>query len=89
MRDGMLATHGWEATTLRVQLPSRDKLPIWRSPPYTDIGRDGGHRTQHRCHDRSRRVSGLPVIASGGVRDLVHLEQLYPRGSATAARYLA
>jgi phosphoribosylformimino-5-aminoimidazole carboxamide ribotide isomerase len=86
-RDGMLATHGWEATTrvVAVEFARRvAQLPL-AGIVYTDIGRDGmGTGLNLPATLAIGEQSGLPVIASGGVRSLDDLAAL--KRSAAASR---
>src|SRR5262249_46177471 len=78
-RDGMLATHGWGATTNAMAAAFARQvahLPL-AGIVYTDIGRDGmGTGLNIAATIELAELSGLPVIASGGVRDIAHLKQL-------------
>ena len=78
-RNGRVATHGWhtQSEQLAVEVVrARAHLPI-AAVLYTDIDRDGtevGPNIQETS--RLAREGGLPVIASGGVGTLSHLEQV-------------
>lgn len=78
-RGGVLATHGWQASTdldLRQTALALRQAGVLRAV-YTDIGRDGmlaGVDAQGSAE--LARYSGLAVIASGGVRDLEDIRWL-------------
>ena len=83
-RGGFVATHGWlsaserRAVDLVTELAS---LPI-AAVLYTDIERDGtevGPNVQETA--RLARETGVPVIASGGVGTLQHLQALSQAGA--------
>lgn len=78
-RAGKLATHGWQASTDRdvaeVGLSLR-RAGLLRAV-YTDIGRDGMLAGVDADGAASlARLTGLRVIASGGVRDLEDIRRL-------------
>jgi phosphoribosylformimino-5-aminoimidazole carboxamide ribotide isomerase len=90
-RDGLLATHGWEATTTASAALFAQHVAdlALAGIVYTDIGRDGmGTGLNIAATIEVAEVSGLPVIASGGVRDLVHLEQLARAAAASSGTIL-
>jgi phosphoribosylformimino-5-aminoimidazole carboxamide ribotide isomerase len=88
-RDGLLATHGWEATTrvVAVEFAQRvAQLPL-AGIVYTDIGRDGmGTGLNLPATLAIGEQSGLPVIASGGVRSLEDLVALKQSAAASRAK---
>jgi phosphoribosylformimino-5-aminoimidazole carboxamide ribotide isomerase len=90
-RDGLLATHGWEATTRVVAVEFAQRvahLPL-AGVVYTDIGRDGmGTGINVTATLELAERSGLPVIASGGVKDLADLEVLVRGVAASRATVL-
>ena len=78
-RDGLVAKHGWTETgelTVEQLLERFADLPL-AALLYTDIGRDGMMTGPNIEATRAlARVTGVPVLASGGVRsreDLVAL----------------
>jgi phosphoribosylformimino-5-aminoimidazole carboxamide ribotide isomerase len=90
-RDGLLATHGWEATTrvVAVEFAQRvTQLPL-AGIVYTDIGRDGmGTGLNLPATLAIGEQSGLPVIASGGVRTLEDLVALKQSAAASRAKVI-
>jgi len=90
-RDGMLATHGWESVTTASAAAFAQRvahLPL-SGIVYTDIGRDGmGTGLNIAATIELAELSGLPVIASGGVRDLAHLEALARAAAASTGTVL-
>ncbi len=90
-RDGMLATHGWEATTDRSALSVAQRaahLPL-AGIIYTDIARDGmGTGLNIAATMELAERSGLPVIASGGVHDLTDLQALSRAAAASRGTLL-
>jgi phosphoribosylformimino-5-aminoimidazole carboxamide ribotide isomerase len=87
-RDGLLATHGWEATTRVAAVDFARRvahLPL-AAIVYTDIGRDGmGTGLNLAATLAIGEQSGLPVIASGGVRSVEDLAALKQRAAASGA----
>jgi phosphoribosylformimino-5-aminoimidazole carboxamide ribotide isomerase len=85
-RDGLLATHGWEATTRVTAVEFAERvahLPL-AGIVYTDIGRDGmGTGLNVAATLQIGERSGLPMIASGGVKELADLQAL-ARGAASS-----
>jgi phosphoribosylformimino-5-aminoimidazole carboxamide ribotide isomerase len=90
-RDGMLATHGWEAVTDRSAVAFAQHvahLPL-AGIIYTDIGRDGmGTGLNIAATVELAERSGLPVIASGGVHDLGDLQALAQAAAASRGTLL-
>jgi phosphoribosylformimino-5-aminoimidazole carboxamide ribotide isomerase len=85
VRDGLVATHGWQnTTTLRVE-EVLERFADWPLAGFiiTDIGRDG-----MLCGVDARRFQPLvqrcrlPLIASGGISSLADLAQLQAAGVA-------
>lgn len=69
-RDGMVATHAWQATSgTKATDLVRELAPLGlRRVIYTDINRDGTlHEPNYGALREIAAVSGLAVIASGGV----------------------
>jgi phosphoribosylformimino-5-aminoimidazole carboxamide ribotide isomerase len=85
-RDGMLATHGWEAITERSALAFAryvSHLPL-AGIVYTDIGRDGmGSGLNIAATLELAENSGLPVIASGGVYNVEDVQALARAAAAS------
>jgi phosphoribosylformimino-5-aminoimidazole carboxamide ribotide isomerase len=78
-RDGMVATHGWQETSAleAVELGHRMHALGVRLVVYTDISRDGmlsGVNVEATA--RLGDITGLRVIASGGVADLEDIRRL-------------
>ncbi|MBK82099.1 MAG: 1-(5-phosphoribosyl)-5-[(5-phosphoribosylamino)methylideneamino]imidazole-4-carboxamide isomerase [Gammaproteobacteria bacterium] len=78
-RDGRLATAGWDETSSRTAVEFAEwagRLPI-AAIVYTDIERDGMLTGVNAAATVAlAEAAGVPVIASGGVSDLVDLEAL-------------
>jgi len=78
-RDGMVATAGWLEQSERLAVDvvkSFAHLPLY-AVLYTDIERDGTEQGPNiEQTARLGELGGVPVIASGGVGTLQHLEQL-------------
>jgi phosphoribosylformimino-5-aminoimidazole carboxamide ribotide isomerase len=78
-RQGLIATHGWQQQSRVSALETVQqlaRLPL-AAVLYTDIDRDGmevGPNVPETV--RLAREGGLPVIASGGIGVLAHLERL-------------
>lgn len=83
-RDGLVATRGWKETSAvrALDLARRlVELGVGRLI-YTDISRDGTltEPNYDAIRDLVRAVS-VPVIASGGVASLEHIERLHETGA--------
>lgn len=81
-RDGRVATHGWTATsTVDAVRFAADLAADIFAIVYTDIARDGMLRgVNAAATSRLAAVSPVPVIASGGVKDLADLRALKSLG---------
>lgn len=81
-RDGMVATAGWLDQSGRKAVDvvrELAHLPLF-AVLYTDIERDGTEQGPNIAQTaRLGELGGLPVIASGGVGTLAHLEELARR----------
>jgi len=90
-RDGMIATDGWEATSAQSAIEFARgvaHLPL-SGIVYTDIARDGmGSGLNVAATVDLAEQSGLPTIASGGVRDLEHLRELAQAAAASSGTLL-
>ena len=77
-RDGRLATHGWTATsTVDAAGFAADLAADIFAIVYTDIARDGMLRGVNVAATRRlAELSPVPVIASGGVKNLADLQAL-------------
>lgn len=78
-RDGRVAIHGWQETSEldAVELGHRMHALGVRRVVYTDISRDGMLRgVNYEATSRLGDVTGLQVIASGGVADLNDIQLL-------------
>ena len=90
-RDGMLATDGWEATSnvsavdFAIQAAEHQPFAI----VYTDIARDGmltGPNIEATV--ALAQASGVPVIASGGVKDMDNVRALVSADAASGGALL-
>jgi len=78
-REGLVATRGWiETTAVRATELATELAALGvRHVVYTDIGRDGTlHEPNYDALREMAEVSGLAVIASGGVARREHLAAL-------------
>jgi phosphoribosylformimino-5-aminoimidazole carboxamide ribotide isomerase len=90
-RDGMIATDGWEATSTQsaVEFARGVAHLALGGIVYTDIARDGmGSGLNVAATIDLAEQSGLPTIASGGVRDLEHLRELARAAAVSRARLI-
>lgn len=86
-RDGRVATHGWLETTDMDSFAFCETLRDLgvSTVIYTDISRDGGLQgTNLEAYRRLSRISGLDIVASGGITDLTELTELDAMGIAGA-----
>lgn len=86
-RDGRVATHGWLETTGMDSFAFCETLRDWgvSTVIYTDISRDGGLQgTNLDAYRRLTRISGLDIVASGGITSLTELTELEDMGAAGA-----
>ena len=84
-RDGLLATDGWEATstTLAVDFARQAADHALHAIVYTDIARDGMLSGLNVAATIGlAEAAGIPVIASGGVKNLEDLAELAQAASA-------
>ncbi len=80
-RDGRVATDGWEQTSETTAVELAQRVNGWRLAAivYTDIATDGTlagpniDATADMC-----AATDVPIVASGGVGELKHLEALKP-----------
>jgi phosphoribosylformimino-5-aminoimidazole carboxamide ribotide isomerase len=85
-RDGLIATDGWEATSTQsaVEFARGVAHLALGGIVYTDIARDGmGSGLNVTATIDLAEQSGIPTIASGGVRDLDHLRELARAAAAS------
>ncbi len=78
-RDGRVAVHGWRDLSDVAAIDLAQEMGALGVPRivYTEIGRDGMLSGVHvQATVELARASQLPVIASGGVRDLHDIEAL-------------
>jgi phosphoribosylformimino-5-aminoimidazole carboxamide ribotide isomerase len=78
-RLGKLATHGWTRDTERTAVELAEEVAAWPLATicYTDIGRDGMLLGPNIEAIRAlASVSGVPVVAAGGVTDLEDVRRL-------------
>jgi len=90
-RGGMIATDGWEATSTQsaVEFARGVAHLALAGVVYTDIARDGmGSGLNVAATIDLAEQSGLPTIASGGVRDLDHLRELSQAAAASSGTLL-
>lgn len=78
-RDGHIATHGWTQTDTMTALEMARDLTGWplAAIVYTDIACDGmltGPNVE--ATHQLAQATKVPVIASGGIGSLAHIEQL-------------
>lgn len=87
-KDGMIVTRGWQQATplTAIEVGERMREMGVVHALYTEVGRDGmlsGAAAELTA--ALAQITGLQVIASGGVKDLKHIEELLmyaPRGVA-------
>lgn len=86
-RDGLVATHGWRATsTTRAVDLARDLRALGvRLVLYTDIARDGTLGAPNYAALRELAATGLDLLASGGVASREHLAALATIPGVTGA----
>src|SRR5690606_13820731 len=78
-RDGFVATRGWTETTARRAVDVACLVDGWPLGAilYTDVAKDGMMSGPNVQATRALAEAGsVPVIASGGVRDLSHIRAL-------------
>lgn len=91
-RDGLVRTHGWQADTARTPLDIALAMRAVgvKTVVYTDIGRDGvltGVNAETTA--ALATMTGLDVIASGGVRGLEDVSRLLALGPTIAPGHIA
>ena len=82
-RDGMVAINGWEEkSSVPAEVLARQMYDLGVSSViYTDISRDGAmHGVNLPAYASLRKLSGLEIIASGGVTDLDDIRALRDLG---------
>lgn len=87
-KDGMIVTRGWQQATplTAIEVGERMREMGVVHALYTEVGRDGmlsGAAAELTA--ALAQITGLQVMASGGVKDLIHIEELLmyaPRGVA-------
>ena len=78
-RDGKLAVSGWEQTTDAAAIDVAKKVSDWplAAIVYTDIATDGTMRGPNvEATHIMAKATDVPIVASGGVGELKHLEAL-------------
>jgi len=78
-RDGKLAVSGWEQTTDAAAIDVAKKVSDWplAAIVYTDIATDGTMQGPNVDATRAMaEATDVPIVASGGVGELKHLEAL-------------
>lgn len=76
-RDGIAATHGWTQSSGERVLDLLKAFPLASAFIITDISRDGmltGPDVEGLAE--AARATSIPVVASGGVGTLAHIEEL-------------
>lgn len=82
-KSGMVATRGWTHTSERRAVDVARQVSDWPLGAilYTDVAKDGMMQGPNLEHTKALAEAGnVPVIASGGVRDLSHVRSLLPLG---------
>lgn len=82
-KEGMVATRGWTHTSERRAVDVARQVSDWPLGAilYTDVAKDGMMQGPNLSHTKALAEAGnVPVIASGGVRDLSHIRSLLPLG---------
>ena len=78
-KEGMVATRGWTETSSKRAVDIARQISDWPVAAilYTDVAKDGMLQGPNLTHTRELAEAGnVPVIASGGVGDISHVEQL-------------
>jgi phosphoribosylformimino-5-aminoimidazole carboxamide ribotide isomerase len=78
-KDGLVATRGWTHTTGKQAVEIAKQVSDWPLAAilYTDVSRDGMLQGPNLEHTRALAEAGrVPVLASGGVGTLDHIQQL-------------
>ncbi len=78
-KAGMIATRGWTNTTGRRAIDVAREVSDWPLAAilYTDVAKDGMMTGPNYEHTQALAEAGrVPVIASGGVKDLGHIQRL-------------
>jgi phosphoribosylformimino-5-aminoimidazole carboxamide ribotide isomerase len=78
-KQGLVATRGWTNTTSRRAVDIAAQVTDWPLGAilYTDVAKDGMMQGPNLDTTRALAEAGrVPVIASGGVRDLSHIQAL-------------
>ncbi len=78
-KDGVVATHGWTETSSRTAVDVAKEVTGWPLAAilYTDVARDGmlaGPNFEQTA--RLAEATDVPVIASGGVGSIEHIQKL-------------
>jgi phosphoribosylformimino-5-aminoimidazole carboxamide ribotide isomerase len=82
-KDGMVATRGWTQTTARRAVDVAAEVGDWPLAAilYTDVAKDGMLAGPNLAHTRALAQAGnVPVIASGGVGTIQHIQQVKALG---------
>jgi phosphoribosylformimino-5-aminoimidazole carboxamide ribotide isomerase len=83
-KDGMVATRGWTQTSSRRATDVAQEVSDWPLGAilYTDVARDGMMQGPNLEQTRAIAAAGrVPVIASGGVGNIQHIQQLRTVGA--------
>ncbi len=79
-KDGVVATRGWTASSGRTAMDIAREVRDWPVSAllYTDVAKDGMMEGPNfeKTSELAEAAGEVPVIASGGVKDLSHIWQL-------------
>jgi phosphoribosylformimino-5-aminoimidazole carboxamide ribotide isomerase len=78
-KEGQIATRGWTQTSTRTAVDVAAEVSDWPLGAilYTDVSKDGMLQGPNLIYTNALAKAGkVPVIASGGVGSLDHIEQL-------------
>jgi phosphoribosylformimino-5-aminoimidazole carboxamide ribotide isomerase len=79
-KDGVVATRGWTHASNKLAVEIAAEVTAWPLAAilYTDVSRDGMLQGPNFEHTKRLAEAGaVPVIASGGVGNMGHLQQLH------------
>ena len=78
-KDGVVATRGWTHSSGRSAIEIAKEVTDWPLAAllYTDVAKDGMLTGPNLPHTRAlAEATKIPILASGGVRDLSHIRAL-------------
>lgn len=87
-RDGKVTTHGWQQASSRTPAEVGNEMKALgvRHALYTDVSRDGSLEGVNVAATIAlAEVTGLQVIASGGVSQISDIERLHASGAVAGA----